>query len=294
MKDYFKISVVVPCFNAELYIESTIKSIINQDYPNLELILVDGLSTDCTMKIVAKYSNHFTHIISERDNGQYNAINKGFSIATGDIYCWLNADDIYLPWTFNIVNHIFKKFETFSWISGIPAFTDENNFFNSYNVISSKPSSIIKNGGFRKNIFGFLQQESMFWKKEIWDEAGGINEEYSLAGDFDLWLKFSQVSELISVGSTLAAFRKHTSNRSVVMGDKYDNEVASILQSKISKYRMIYFFSKRSRVINKLIRLLVWRKCPTVFYSVLGKEWIFRKCFRPLSNNSIERLIIQS
>ena len=134
----------------------------------------------------------------------------------------------------------------------------------------------------------------MFWKKEIWVEVGGINEEYSLAGDFDLWLKFSQVSELVSVGTTLAAFRKHASNRSAVMSENYDNEVASILRNKISNYRIIYFFSKRSRVVNKFIRLLVWRICPTVFYSVLAKKWVFRKCLRPLSNNSLERLILQS
>ena len=95
-----KISIIVPCYNMEQYIEETLISILNQKYENLELIIVDGLSSDNTLNIISKYEKQISLLISEKDNGQYNAINKGMSFATGDILAWLNADDIYFPWTF--------------------------------------------------------------------------------------------------------------------------------------------------------------------------------------------------
>ena len=83
----------------EKYIEETILSILNQQYPNLELIIVDGGSSDNTLSILSKYKEQISLLISEKDEGQYNAINKGFSKATGEMLAWLNADDVYFPWT---------------------------------------------------------------------------------------------------------------------------------------------------------------------------------------------------
>ena len=107
MNQFPKISVVMPCYNMEEYIEQTIKSILNQEYPNLELIIVDGGSTDNSLNIIKKYVDKVNILISEKDNGQYDAINKGFSHATGDIFCWINADDVYFSWTFK--NQVTKK-----------------------------------------------------------------------------------------------------------------------------------------------------------------------------------------
>ena len=101
MSEKLKISIIIPTFNSEEYVEETIKSVINQNYSNLDLILVDGNSTDRTMRIVEKYKEYFSHIVSEADNGQYDAINKGFNLAVGDIFAYLNSDDIYFPWTLN-------------------------------------------------------------------------------------------------------------------------------------------------------------------------------------------------
>ena len=114
-KRYPKISVVIPSFNQGSFIEETILSIINQKYPNLELIIIDALSTDNTLEIVKKYYDSINYFVSETDNGQAHALNKGFKIASGDICSYLNSDDIYID---NILWEISKQYKNnkFKWI----------------------------------------------------------------------------------------------------------------------------------------------------------------------------------
>ena len=114
-KRYPKISVVIPSFNQGSFIEETILSIINQKYPNLELIIIDGLSTDNTLEIVKKYYDSINYFVSEKDNGQAHALNKGFQVASGEICAYLNSDDIYID---NILWKIAEQYKNnkFKWI----------------------------------------------------------------------------------------------------------------------------------------------------------------------------------
>ena len=114
-KEYPKISVVIPSFNQGSFIEDTILSIINQKYPNLELIIIDALSTDNTLEVIKKYYDSINYFVSESDNGQAHALNKGFKIASGDICSYLNSDDIYID---NILWKIAKQYKNnkFKWI----------------------------------------------------------------------------------------------------------------------------------------------------------------------------------
>jgi len=102
-----KISIVTPVYNNALYIENCIKSVLNQFYPNLEYIIIDGGSTDGTVEIIEKYADHLTYFVSEKDRGQTHALNKGFARATGDIFAWLNADEQYRPGVFEEVGNTF-------------------------------------------------------------------------------------------------------------------------------------------------------------------------------------------
>ena len=98
-----KISVVTVSYNMERYIEQTIRSVVNQDYSNIEYIVVDGASTDRTVEIARRYEDKISTLISEPDDSHFDAMQKGLSIATGDVLAWLNADDVYYPWTLSIV-----------------------------------------------------------------------------------------------------------------------------------------------------------------------------------------------
>ena len=105
-----KLSIVIPSLNQGVFIEQTIKSILNQNYPNLELIIQDGGSTDGTLKVISSYLSQISNFESVKDNGQSNAINQGFAKTTGDILAWINSDDVYLPHAFNNVISYFEEF----------------------------------------------------------------------------------------------------------------------------------------------------------------------------------------
>ena len=182
MQQYLKISIVTVCYNMAQYIETTIKSVLLQEYPNLEYIIIDGGSTDGTQQIIEKYREKLAYYISEPDKGMYDAINKGFSKATGDIIAWINADDIYMPWTLQTVNEAFTNYPETKWLGGKYAFLNENGILTQiFPQTSIRTSKDILQGWCRKGIFGPLQQESMFWRKELYTISGGLDITYRYA-----------------------------------------------------------------------------------------------------------------
>lgn len=287
-----KISIIVPVFNMIDTIEQTLNSIWNQNYGNLELIVMDGDSTDGTKELLELHSNKISIFISEKDNGQYHAIQKGMSLATGEVISWLNADDIYFPWTLDRVNFFFTKFPQINWIAGLPSFLDScGNLTHIYNNLSSRPQKNIQKGSFRKHVFGYLQQESMFYKKSIWDKVNGLNLDYKLAGDFDLWTRFAKEASLVSVNMPFSAFRIDPESRSKKQIIIYENEVSEIVYKLGNKNKTIRFIS-RSGILNKIIRLLIWKKQEVIFYSITRSQWCFKIVYRPISTINFSTLIL--
>ena len=287
-----KISIVVPCYNMEQYIEETILSILNQQYPNLELIVVDGGSSDNTLYILSKYKEQISLLISERDEGQYNAINKGFSKATGEILAWLNADDVYFPWTLAHVANFFNKHPSQLWVSGSTSLMNENGLIYGFssNVIA-KPNKFVRNGWFRSGQYGYLQQEGMFWRKELWEQVGGLNENYKLASDFELWTRFSNKSSLVSFGLPLACFRNRMSSRSNELKKEYEAEVESICYGFKKPNFIVKFLGGFSLFTMLLIRKLTISKSLIYFYSPTKKIWILIKKRSSLTVHSFSKLI---
>ena len=276
----------------EKYIEVTLKSIINQNYNDLELIIIDGGSTDNTLSIIDRYNDYINVLVSEPDLGQYNAVNKGMKLATGDVFAWINADDMYFPWTFKHVSDFFKKFPDQQWISGANALMDNDGVVHSLNRnIIAKPNEFIKNGWFRKGLFGYLQQEGMFWRRELWEKSKGLNEEYVLAADYDLWIRFSNNCELVSFGIPLACFRIRSNSRSVSMEEKYYNEV-SLIYSKLKKPSfLLRFFGKKSIATNILIRKLIIKSSLIYYFSPLLKQWILKRKKTSLGTYTLTQLL---
>ena len=128
--NYPKISIVTPSFNQAPYIEETLQSVLGQNYPNLEYVVIDGGSADGSVDIIKKYEDQLHYFVSEKDFGHGHAINKGFAKTSGEIMAWINSDDKYMPWAFNVVAEIFKKFPEVDWIIGY------NGIWNSQGVMT--------------------------------------------------------------------------------------------------------------------------------------------------------------
>lgn len=281
----------------EKYIEDTILSVLSQNYPNLEYIVIDGASTDHTLDIINKYKDKISLIISEKDNGMYNAINKGFKHATGDIFAWLNADDTYFPWTLHTVGQLFSEHENVQWAIGQTSFMIEqrrvNKIFNNNCAYNNK---YIAKGWHRAGVLGPLQQESMFWRKELWNRVNGLNENYKLAADFELWTRFAKYAELTTIALPLAAFyiRKDSLSHSETTSQKYISEVNFICKQISSGYPNIFFkyFGNNTKV-NRILRLLMWSKSPLYAYSMQKQCWIYKKLYRSISNTTLSYLLIE-
>lgn len=229
MEDIF-FSIVTPVYNGEKYIEECILALKEQQGVKFEHIIMDGGSTDGTLDIIKKYEDTYpVKVISEKDKGMYDAINKGFSMAKGNVLAWINADDKYMPWTLKTLEDVFKKTKA-QWVTGIPAVNVEmeNAALKQY-ILMDSPfvycRAFLKAGFYEGRMLGFIQQESTFFTKELWQRAGGkIPDKYQYAGDHFLWKNFAGFEQLYTVNCILANFRVHGCQKTAQM-DKYYEEI---------------------------------------------------------------------
>ena len=203
-----KISIVTPSFNQAGFIEETIQSVLGQNYPNLEYIVIDGGSMDGSAEIIRRYAPHLRHFVSEPDSGHGNALNKGFAHATGEIMGWLNSDDKYLPWTFRTVSEIFEQFPDVNWITGTTAWWNDKGAMTGARNVYKNIHDYLR-GDFR-----WIQQESVFWRRTLWERAGGyVDESYKLMVDGELWTRFFPLDEFWHAHCILSGYRVHKANR---------------------------------------------------------------------------------
>jgi len=211
--DWPKISIVTPSFNQGNFIEETIQSVLNQAYPNLEYLVIDGGSTDGTLDILRKYSDRLRWI-SEPDGGQASAINKGLQLATGEILAFLNSDDLYLPGALPRAARFFMANLDAAWVSGrcitIDAeqqptrklITHYKNFwlhFRSYKVLL---------------VLNYISQPATFWRKSVFNELGPLEESLHYTMDYEYWLRIGKHYRLYSLPQELAVFRLHANSKS--------------------------------------------------------------------------------
>lgn len=226
-----KISIITPSYNQVEFLESTLQSVLSQKGVELEYIVVDGGSTDGSREVIEKYSDSLAWWCSERDGGQYQAINKGFERATGDILAWLNSSDIYLPWTLHTVAKIFQNHPEVDWLAANHKLCiGEESEFAGYQKLPGYSRNAFLKGmhGSRANP-NFIQQETCFWRRSLWKKIGGkIPDTYKYAADFHLWERMFKHSPLTGVECPLAAFRFHDDQRSKI--DGYMDEVEMILE----------------------------------------------------------------
>ncbi len=205
-----KISVVVPSYNQGLYLEETILSIINQQYPNLEVFVVDGGSKDNSVDIIKKYEQHLTWWVSEKDKGQSDAINKGFARVTGDIVTWLCSDDLFTEGALKKVANIFSDLgDDIGLVYGGATLFGEN----------MKPTETwgYEDAGIERYIAGqAFPQPSAFFKRKSLQEAGNwVREDLHLGMDFDLFARLGCVCKFHSVNEIFSLYRLHDASKTV-------------------------------------------------------------------------------
>ncbi|MBI1763070.1 MAG: glycosyltransferase [Acidobacteria bacterium] len=195
-----KISVVTPSYNQGAFLEQTIRSVLLQSYPNLEYIVIDGGSQDCSVEVIRKYEPWLTFWVSETDRGQSHAINKGFARSTGEIMCWLNSDDYFAPNTLWTVSKLLGASTGHTAVAGhaVVVFCD------------GRSPAIVK--GWYENRLRLLKfwkgyqmhQASIFWRREVFEKTGLLREDLHLIMDFDYWARIAEHFSFTNVDQVLS------------------------------------------------------------------------------------------
>jgi glycosyltransferase involved in cell wall biosynthesis len=228
--NYPKITIVTPSYNQGNYLEETICSVLDQGYPNLEYIIIDGGSTDQSVDIIKKYADRLSYWVSEKDKGMYEAIQKGFARSTGDVMAWINSDDKYYPGALSMVGEVFATLPQVNWLQGNPSNIDE-----SARIVSSFSSRRWSRYNFYMKDYKYIQQESTFWRRSLWEKAGSsLNVNLKYAGDFELWLRFFDFEPLYCLRTVVGQFRLRTSNQfSLERLDDYNRECEAEIDAKL-------------------------------------------------------------
>ena len=287
-----KLSIITITYNNAEGLRKTLASVASQTFRDFEHIIVDGGSTDGSVEIIRQYAdseamrltgykaNKVSEIslndlitscpnslptqvvrwISEKDNGMYHAIMKGMAMATGEIVAWINSDDMYHTGALHIVGQIFAQLPEVEWLTGTPTLYDAEGL-----CVKTFPTQYWSWERFKRGDFRWLQQESTFFRKSLFDRVGGLNMQYRLAADFELWCKMFQVSKLYSVNTILGGFRQHGEQLSIEGQNRYEAEVKVICQT----------YGMRNKIrccrLNKLWNR--WMKKNIIHYSFEEKKW---------------------
>jgi glycosyltransferase involved in cell wall biosynthesis len=253
MESFPRITIVTPCYNPAKYIAETIDSVVAQDYPNLQHIVIDGGSTDGTLDILKRYPHLI--VVSEKDEGHSDAINKGFKLATGDIYGFLNGDDTFLPGALHRVAREIDPAKGRHIIMGRCLFTDEN----SKSTGIEHPSYFQSHRRVLEIWKGHLiPQPSTFWTKKVWEDCGPMDVKLKERWvDYDLFVRFSAKYFFYSVDQILATYRLHPESATMRSSEsaRLDESIRISRRYWGSKFSPMYWSLAMSLALYRFDRL---------------------------------------
>lgn len=216
------VSIVTPSYNQARYLEDTILSVLEQDYPNLEYIIVDGASTDGSVEIIHKYKDKLAWWISEKDTGQAEAINKGLAHTKGEIVAWLNSDDTYLPGAISAAVKVFDENPDVVLIYGNMLAVDENGV--TTNILTYNQLNVED-----LLCFQIIGQPSVFFRRTAFEKAGDLDSTYHFFLDHHLWLRIALQGPILHVDETWAAARYHAEAKNRAKAAEFGREAFRIL-----------------------------------------------------------------
>jgi glycosyltransferase involved in cell wall biosynthesis len=232
-----KITVVTPSFNQAAFLEETIRSVLCQRYPNLEYFILDGGSKDRSVDIIKKYEQQLAGWVSKKDKGQSDAIDRGFSMGSGEILCWINSDDVLFPGALKIVGEYFCENSSVDVLQGGIAYADEKGNFTKYYVYPRHNRMFSDHG-----VIAFGQQ-SMFFRRATYEKIGGIRNDFHYLMDTDF--VYRMIYGGVKFGTTrsmLGVFRWHGDMKSVNRGGRKAQETALVLSTYGKKRKQTRFF----------------------------------------------------
>ncbi|MDP2947206.1 MAG: glycosyltransferase family 2 protein [Nanoarchaeota archaeon] len=267
-KSYHKISVVIPSLNQGKFLEKTILSILNQNYPNFELIIIDAGSKDGSLEIIKKYQKYVAYWLSEKDRGQSDGLNKGFSRATGDVVTEQDADDIYLPGAFYKINELFKKYPGMDVIYGNRLDIDKNDKIISERRYVPFSSIVLRYDGM------MLGPQSAFWKRDLFSRIGMYDLKFHLAMDYDFFVRAAlSETKFKHVSYYFSAMRRHEGSKTEIHLGKLPHQ-------------------KECDEIDKRYGRKKWLNFPLKIYSLLYRTvWYFLQGDGDYVLNGIKRRI---
>lgn len=296
-----KITIITPSYNQGQYIEETILSVINQDYPNLEYIIIDGGSTDNTVDIIRKYEDRIDFWVSEKDKGQSNAINKGLKKSTGEIINWINSDDQLMPGALQVIAKYFLDNPDTVMVHGRIEYFGETNNYYSVNL----PKKDLET---RYAAHICMPQPACFFQRRLVEEQGYLDESLQFSMDTDLFVRAGLHYKIVQIEDVIARFRLHSTSKSVSAFSKNflsDNKkIFSRVLATLGAVNAInemkelelyeepaYLYNPPARKFdtNKLVFYFLVHRMLTLYFHGDRKE--FKRLFRHLFRNHFGLLL---
>jgi GT2 family glycosyltransferase len=216
------VSIITPSFNQASFLERTILSVLEQDHPDIEYLLADGGSTDGSLEIIKRYADRLAWWISEKDQGQADAINKGFAHAHGEIIAWLNSDDYYLLGAVSAAVKMFEKVPQAGMIYGDMLAVDE--FGRTINTLKYHQLSLVD-----LLCFQIIGQPAVFMRRSAFERAGGLDNNLHFLLDHQLWIRIAEQAGIVHVNETWAAARYHAAAKNRAQATGFSREAFRVL-----------------------------------------------------------------
>lgn len=208
------VSIITPSYNQAPFLEATIRSVLEQDYPQIEYIIIDGGSTDGSVEIIQRYADRLAGWVSEKDRGQTDAINKGFARARGDVLAWINSDDTYNPGAVREAVEYLNAHPEAGMVYGDASYIDENG-----RIIGRFPAAQTDYAKLRRG-YVHVPQQSAFFKGDLWRKVGPLDDSFYFAMDYDLWVRLAANAPLHYYPRLWANFRLHSGAKTIAADDR--------------------------------------------------------------------------
>jgi glycosyltransferase involved in cell wall biosynthesis len=239
------VSIVTPSYNQVQFLGKTIQSVLNQEYENLEYIIVDGGSSDGSLELIKTFENNLSGWVSEPDSGQSEAINKGFELAKGDILAWLNSDDLYYPWAVKRAVEGLTSHPEVGMVYGDTDLIDEDGqVIGKFNAQQTNYQRLMRGGV-------YIPQPAAFWRAELYRQVGPLDPSLYFAMDYDLWVRFAKKAQILYMPDLWSSFRLHGQGKTTISDDRcwpemkrvYQREGGGLISPFMGKYVLRQFLS---------------------------------------------------